>query len=289
MLACPFISSSYLFPCQALLANEIRVVQASLMGSIFSNLLLVQGCSFFFGGLKFKEQRFNSIAATANSSLLMLSSLGLILPTPYASYNDISNEEVLVVSRITAIFMLMMYLQLLLFQLVTHKDIFDDDSDDKPTLSFRCSMVCISLLTLLVAVFSEYLVDSIAGFADGCNLSRTFVGIIILPIIGNCVEHISAVSMAMRNKIDLAMGIAIGSCTQIGLFVVPMTVLIGWACGKDMTLNYPHYEIGVYFLAILISIASTGSGTTNWLAGSLLVTTYLMLAVGFFYEKVEDF
>jgi len=272
---------------QALLANEIRVVQASLIGSVFSNLLLVQGFCFFCGGLKFQQQKFNPVAASANLSLLLLSSMALILPTPYASYAEIENEDVLLVSRIAAVFLLCMYIQLLIFQLVTHKDLFDEESDEKPALSFFAAAVGLVSMTMLVTVFSEFLVASIDGFVSECGISKTFVGVIILPIVGNAVEHITAVSMAMKNKMDLAMGIAIGSSTQIAMFVVPVTVLIGWSYGKDMTLNFPMYEVILYILSILISIHSTTSGTTNWLGGSLLIFTYLMIAAGFYFEKLD--
>merc|ERR1712086_1234460 len=142
-------------------------------------------------------------------------------------------------------------------------------------------------MALLVTVFSEFLVDSIDGFVEKSNISRTFVGIVILPIVGNAVEHITAVSMAMKNKMDLAMGIAIGSSTQIAMFVVPFTVLAGWCFDKPMSLDFPMYEVALYLLSILISLHSTTSGTTNWLGGSLLIFTYLMISAGFFFEKVN--
>jgi len=209
------------------------------------------------------------------------------LPTPYASYAEIENEDVLLVSRIAAVFLLCMYIQLLIFQLYTHKDLFDEESDEKPALSFFAAAVGLVSMTMLVTVFSEFLVASIDGFVSECGISKTFVGVIILPIVGNAVEHITAVSMAMKNKMDLAMGIAIGSSTQIAMFVVPVTVLIGWSYGKDMTLNFPMYEVILYILSILISIHSTTSGTTNWLGGSLLIFTYLMIATGFYFEKLD--
>jgi len=282
---------------QALLANEIRVVQASLIGSVFSNLLLVQGFCFFCGGISRKQQYFNPVAAQANLSLLLLSSMALILPSPYASYADLGNDDdlILLISRIAAIFLLLMYIQLLIFQLVTHKDFFNESDKsgteltekEIPAFSFRAAIIGLVSMTLLVTVFSEFLVDSIDGFVEKSNISRTFVGIVILPIVGNAVEHITAVSMAMKNKMDLAMGIAIGSSTQIAMFVVPVTVLAGWCFDKPMSLDFPMYEVALYLLSILISLHSTTSGTTNWLGGSLLIFTYLMISAGFFFEKVN--
>lgn len=285
---------------QALLANEIRVVQASMLGSIFSNLLLVLGCCFFFGGLYYKEQTFNSTAATANMGLLALSSIALILPTPFAEYYLTHDEHVLIVSRIAAFFLLFMYIQLLVFQLRTHAHLFDEGSTvgqsstssaavEEPAMSFAMAMMGLLGTTLLVAVFSEYLVGSIDGFVESSGVSRTFVGLILLPIVGNAVEHVTAVTVAMKDKMDLAMGVAVGSCTQISLFVVPLTVLVGWSLDRDMTLNFPHFEIILYIMSVLVVSIVLGNPRCNWLEGSLLITTYVLIAVGFWFEKVKDF
>lgn len=279
---------------QALLANEIRVVQASMLGSIFSNLLLVLGCCFFFGGLYHKEQTYNSTAATANIGLLALSSIALVLPTPFAEYYDLHDDHVLIVSRIAAIFLIFMYVQLLIFQLHTHKDIFNsggdgDDGSEVATMSLLTACLGLCAVTLLVTIFSNFLVNSIEGFTEASGVSRTFVGLIILPIVGNAVEHISAVTVAMKNKMDLAMGIAVGSCTQISLFVVPLTVLFGWAAGKDMTLNFPHFEVVLYVLSVFTVSVVCSNPICNWLEGSLLMTTYCLIAVGFWYENVRNY
>ena len=276
----------------ALLAGEIRVVQGSLLGSIFSNLLLVLGCCFFFGGLKHKEQKFNATAASANMGLLALSSIALVLPTPFAAYYDLHESEVLMVSRLAAVFLLFMYAQLLVFQLHTHADIFENESGEdaqSARISMRVALFGLLVTTLLVAFFSDFLVESIDGFTEASGISRTFVGIILLPIVGNAVEHITAVTVAMKDKMDLAMGIALGSSTQISLLVVPLTVLVGWATGVDMTLNFPHFEIIMYILSILTVSIVLSNPTCNWLEGSLLITTYFLIAVGFWFEKIKNY
>ena len=274
---------------QALLANEIRVVQASMIGSIFSNLLLVLGCCFFFGGLKHKEQSFNATAATANMSLLALSSIALILPTPFASYYEVTDERVLIVSRTAAVFLISMYAQLLIFQLRTHSYLFQDGDDEQPEISMRVAIIGLLVTTGLITFFSDMLVESIDGFVSSSGISRTFVGLIILPIVGNAVEHITAISVAMKDKMDLAMAVALGSSVQISLFVVPFTVLMGWALDKNMTLNFPHFEIILYAFSVVIVSICLSNPKGNWLEGSLLITTYIMVAVGFYYEDVEDF
>ena len=192
---------------QALLADEYRIVQASVLGSVLSNLLLVLGCSIFFGGLKHKEQSFNSVVTTANMGLLGLCAAAFVLPTPFAKYYDTDEETALLISRIASVALMFIYCQLLLFQLVTHSDLLDDDDDDEePEMPFSVSMACLAVITLVITELSDYMVSSIDGFCSESGLSRTFVGIIILPIVGNAVEHFTAVSVAMGGKMDLAMG-----------------------------------------------------------------------------------
>mmetsp|Transcript_16869 Transcript_16869/g.23448 ORF Transcript_16869/g.23448 Transcript_16869/m.23448 type:complete len:559 (-) Transcript_16869:282-1958(-) len=274
---------------QALLKDEIRVVQASMLGSIFSNLLLVLGSCFFFGGLRHKEQTFNSTAATANMSLLALSSIALVLPTPFAEYYDIQDENVLHISRMAAVFLVIMYIQLLVFQLKTHVHIFEDDDDEEPMMSMTVAILGLCFVTFVLSVLSEYLVGSIDGYVESSGVSRTFVGLIILPLVGNAVEHMTAVNVAMKNKMDLAMGVAVGSCTQISLFVVPFTVIFGWIFDKRMTLNFPHFEIMLYVLSVFTVSICLSNPSGNWLEGSLLITTYLMIALGFWYEDLEEY
>lgn len=297
---------------QALMSDEIRVVQSSMIGSIFSNLLLVLGMCFFFGGIYYKEQSFSSLNAMSGMGLLALSSIAMILPTPFAAYWDVEDESVLIISRVSAILLLISYLQLLYFQLYTHKDSFeveafgnteagegdgdgdhdgdgDGDHDEEATIPMWMALLGLTLTTGSVTIFSSFLVESIDGFCVESGISRTFVGLIILPIVGNAVEHITAVSVAMKNKMDLALGVAIGSCTQIALFVVPVTVLWGWYVNKPMTLNFPTYEITLYILSIFTVSVCLGTGKSNWLLGSVLMITYLMVAIGFWFEEVKDF
>lgn len=274
---------------QALLSNQIRVVQASMLGSIFSNLLLVLGSCFFFGGIKYPQQKFNSTAATANMSLLGLASIAFILPTPFAAYNDIEDEQVLVVSRFAAVFLFFMYICLLIFQLKTHANLFEDDEDEETSLSFSVALIGLTAVTVMITFLSDWLVESIDGFVEESGISKTFVGIILLPIVGNAVEHITAVTMATKNKMDLSMAIAIGSCVQIALFVTPLTVLVGWASGKDMTLNFPPYELMLFVMSVVVVAIAMGSSSSNWLLGALLVIQYVMIGVGFWYEQVDDY
>lgn len=275
---------------QALLAGEIRVVQASMIGSIFSNLLLVLGCCFFFGGLIHKEQQYQSMVATANMGLLALSSIALVLPTPFAQYYEVDQEEVLFISRIVAVFLILMYLQLLIFQLKTHTELFDDGDDgEEIQMPFYVAIGGLVGITLIITQFSDYLVQSIDGFCSESGISRSFVGLIILPIVGNAVEHATAVSVAMKDKMDLAMGVAVGSSTQISLFVTPLTVIVGWYVDRPMTLNFPQFEVILFILSVIVVSICVSNSKSNWLEGSMLITTYVMIAVGFWFEKVVDY
>ncbi|CAM9869551.1 unnamed protein product [Ectocarpus sp. 12 AP-2014] len=267
---------------QALYANQIRVVQASLLGSVFSNMLLVLGCCFFFGGLKHKEQRFNSTSAIANMSLLLLSSLALVLPTPLSHAAEMG--DLLTVSRFSGVFLLIMYVQLLVFQFKTHAYLFANNDEDGTNLKLVTSLMGLAVVTGLVAWLSEFLVDAIDGFTEEAHLSKSFVGLILLPIIGNAVEHITAITVAVKNKMELAMGVAVGSATQVSMFVVPVAVLSGWAMDREMTLMFPNEEIILYVLSIVIVSTAVSNGTSNWLQGSLLVTTYVLVAVACWYE-----
>jgi Ca2+:H+ antiporter len=191
---------------QALLAEDYRVVQASLIGSVFSNLMLVLGMCFFVGGLKYDEQKFIALGAVASIALLALSGLTLYLPQQFVA----SEEDVVTISRIGAFMLVIMYAQLLYFQLKTHAHLFnageDGEHNEVALIPFSWALIGLVVITAIVTILSEFLVGSIDGFCEEFRLGRSFVGVIILPIVGNAVEHISAVSVAYKNKMDLALG-----------------------------------------------------------------------------------
>ncbi|CAM9357578.1 unnamed protein product [Chrysoparadoxa australica] len=285
------------FSAIALRADQMRVVQASLMGSVLSNILLVLGSSFFFGGLFSgkKEQKYNATSAVGNTSMLLMSSLALFAVSPIAEYYKVDNDDELFVSRVLAVFMLLMYVQLMIFQFGTHSYMFvDDDSDDddaeeedKMTVMF--AMCGLAAVTLGVALFSENLVGAIDGFTEQQDLSKTFVGLILIPIIGNVVEHIVAVTVAVKDKMELSLGISVGSACQVSMFVIPFSVIMGWFMDHPLTLNFPRFEIKIYLVCILIVSHLVTAGSSNWLAGSLLITCYFIVALAFWFERVLDY
>eukprot|EP00579_Thalassiosira_antarctica_P004753 CAMPEP_0201881470 /NCGR_PEP_ID=MMETSP0902-20130614/11771_1 /ASSEMBLY_ACC=CAM_ASM_000551 /TAXON_ID=420261 /ORGANISM="Thalassiosira antarctica, Strain CCMP982" /LENGTH=528 /DNA_ID=CAMNT_0048409689 /DNA_START=29 /DNA_END=1615 /DNA_ORIENTATION=+ len=274
---------------QALLANDFRVVQASLIGSIFSNLLLVLGMCFFCGGIKHSEQEFIAQGAVASIALLAFNGLILMMPEFFGGEGeDGGRDEELTISRIGALLLVLMYAQLLFFQLKTHVHLFEGDDDMVALIPFHWALIGLVVITGMVTILSEWLVGSIDGFCEEFNLGRSFVGVIILPVVGNAVEHISAVSVAMKNKMDLALGIALGSSVQIGLFVLPMVVLVGWLTGRDISLKFPNVEVYLYLLSVIIVSLCLTNQRSNWLEGSLLVFTYVIIAVGIYFEKADD-
>ena len=237
-----------------------------MLGSILSNILLVLGCCFFAGGMKYHQQTFNSTVASTMSSLMAVSSASLIIPaTLYAAMkaSDTSEDKdknILVLSHGTSIILLILYVFYLYFQLKSHQDLFDEEQadeneDDKeePTLTPWAAGAALVVITVGVAVCAEFLVDSIDSIVETANISRTFIGLILLPIVGNAAEHVTAVVVSMKNKMDLAIGVAIGSSMQIALLVTPFLVILGWIIDQPMTLHFEAFETVVFFLSVLIT------------------------------------
>ncbi|EQC30970.1 calcium/proton exchanger [Saprolegnia diclina VS20] len=270
----------------ALKQGEIELVQSSLIGSMLSNLLLVLGCCFVsghFGGAK--ESSFNGAGASINMSLLFVSSFAMLVPSYYQSTmthdTQLEHEQaVLGLSHISAIFLVLMYAQLLFFQLYTHKaEVDEKEEEHKPALSMASSMIILCLATVAVAFFSEWLVSSVDEVTETSGIPKAFIGIILLPIVGNAVEHITALKVAYKNNMELAMGVAIGSATQISLFVVPVCVIAGWIMGQPMTLAFNTFEALTYIFSTLIVYVIVADGKSNWLEGSMLLTLYCLVGL----------
>ncbi|ANZ77280.1 BA75_04402T0 [Komagataella pastoris] len=281
----------------AIRQNQIRVVQASMLGSILSNLLLVLGCCFVAGGYNREQQRFNQTVAQTMSSLLALSMIGLLLPAafhaslPRTAYNE---DQILKLSRGSALILLLMYVFFLVFQLKTHKRLFqeaegrEDDalsemSFHEEPLAVKWALTTLLLATLLVSISADKLVGSIDDIVASTGISKTFIGLIVIPIVGNAAEHVTAVVVAYKDKMDLAVGVAVGSSLQISLFVTPFMVLVGWVSGTQMSLLFSTFETAVMFVAVLITNYLILDGESNWLEGAMLLSTYLIIALAFVY------
>ncbi|RKP19570.1 calcium/proton exchanger, partial [Rozella allomycis CSF55] len=264
--------------------------QASLLGSILSNLLLVLGFCFVAGGLKHKEQRFNMTAAQTSSSLMTMSVMSLLVPAAMMASSPAieipeNNNSLLALSHGTAIILLCLYILYLIFQLRTHVHLYADDEGDEeeePILSVPYAISLLVIVTILVSVCAEFLVGSIEVVSSSWGLSETFIGLILLPIVGNAAEHVTAVTVAMKNKMNLAIGVAIGSSMQIALFVTPFLVIVGWFMGQNLTLFFHTFETSVMFISVLIVNYLIQDGTSNWLEGAMLLASYGIIGLAIF-------
>jgi len=298
----------------ALKNGEIRIVQSSMLGSILSNILLVLGCCFLAGGIRNTrdglssgiEQEFNSTVASTMSSLMAVASASLIIPaTLFAVLSKSANKDteanILILSHGTAIILLILYVMYLFFQLRTHASLFDaegqteGEEEEVAVMGPWAAAGVLIVVTVAVAVCAEYLVDSIDALVERVPISKTFVGLILLPIVGNAAEHVTAIVVAVKNKMDLAMGVAIGSSMQIALLVTPFLVILGWIIDEPMTLHFEIFETVVFFLSVLVVTYVIADGRSNYLEGAMLLGLYFIIALAFAVypddatSKVPDF
>jgi len=194
--------------------------------------------------------------------------------------------DLLVLSRVGAIILGLVYILYLIFQMRTHANLFaqEESEEDETTISLAACILLLSAITICVVFCSEFLVDSIGGAIDSLGLNQVFIGIILLPIIGNAAEHVSAVTVALNNKLDLALGIAIGSSIQISLFVIPVVVIVGWIIDQPLTLDFHTFETVVLLVSVLVVNVIISDGKSNWLAGAMLLSAYLIIAIAFFFH-----
>ncbi|KAL4874104.1 hypothetical protein BDV12DRAFT_159065 [Aspergillus spectabilis] len=317
----------------ALVDDEVLIVQTSLIGSMLSNLLLVLGMCFFFGGVNRLEQHFNPVVAQTAASLLSLAVGSLIIPTAFHAWSDGDKTKVVPLSRGTSVILLVVYGCYLFFQLKSHTEIYNapsqksekrrqrvaegdasrgiaqighmsaamagsnqvamqnpDDEPEEPQLHIWVAILTLTISTVFVALCAEFMVDSIDALTERGGISKTFVGLILLPIVGNAAEHATAVTVAIKDKMDLSIGVAVGSSMQIALLVLPLIVVIGWIMGKDdMTLYFDAFQVILLFVSVLLVNYLIADGKSHWLEGVQLMIMYLIIAVAaWFYPSNED-
>ena len=279
----------------ALRAGLPGVVKASLTGSIIGNILLVFGLAVLLGGLRYPTLRFNRTAASLGATLLTLAAIGLVVPAIFhfvARGVDPAalqgNEQEL--SLEIAIVLFITYILSLLFTLRTHSHLYagrgaEETSHALGTLhwSRRKSITVLVAATAGVALMSELLVESIEHAAETLGMTEVFVGVILVAIIGNAAEHSTAVLMALKNKMDLAVNIAVGSSLQIALFVAPVLVFAGYALGRPMDLLFTPFEVLAVALSVLILHQIASDGESNWMEGVLLLAVYVILGMAFYF------
>ncbi|PQE04568.1 putative Ca2+-transport (H+ Ca2+ exchange) protein [Rutstroemia sp. NJR-2017a BVV2] len=330
----------------ALAKKEVVVVQTSLIGSILSNLLLVMGMCFFFGGLRRTEQFFNQTVAQTAASLLALAVASVIIPTAFNAWSDTSNAPIAAISRGTSVILLVVYAGYLYFQLHTHSTMFSEESQkvpmrprknalpegslarglakaggigagpgranmperpphdelinaeasldeeeepEEPQLHILVAWATLAGATAIIGLCAEFMVDSISAVTASGNISVEFVGLILLPIVGNAAEHATAVTVACKDKMDLAIGVAVGSSMQVSLLLIPLMVIIGWIMGEDrMNLSFDGFQVAVLFVAVLLVNYLIGDGKSHWLEGMLLQCLYIIIAVCAWYYPAKD-
>lgn len=311
---------------EALNHGLYRLVQLSLLGSVLSNLLLVLGSAFLFGGMRFKSQKFDKITSLMNSTMLMLGVIFVVLPTVMQYTNQVSAHGVLSLSRISSMASLVVYSGYMYFQLVSHPDasldevstivdaqknisketvinsadVDDDnlmfpeadmdegDDEEDDILGVTFALFWLSVITVIISLLSDIVVNTIEKAAEGLNIPAIFIATIVVPIIGNAAEHASAIVFAFKNKLNITLGVAVGSSTQIGLMVLPLLVVIGYFEGRPLTLCLGAMEGTSLMLSILIVMIALKDGVSNWLLGLVLIVAYLVIATAFWFHDDES-
>lgn len=279
----------------ALRRGLLDLVQTSLLGSILSNLLLVLGASFLAGGLYRSVTRYNKRGAQLAMSMLMFAAMSFVLPCTFThAFANVDEQSLLMVSRLIACQVFCVYLFYLLFQLKTHKHWFvdqnadaSDSSDDEGDMTANAaatgqqqqdgveeadlsglgSLLLLAGVTILVCVQSDLLVDSIEGVTKRWHIPQAFIGLIMLPIVGNAAEHATAVGVAIKDKMSLSIGIAIGSSAQIALCLLPGVTLVAWVMDQPLTLNFGSFESVCMILAVLMVTSLLKDGESSWIQG----------------------
>nr|WP_285846832.1 calcium/proton exchanger [Priestia koreensis] len=270
----------------ALQAGLTEVVLASLTGSVLGNLLLVGGLSFFIGGLKYKRQQFNIYDARHNSALLIFAVIvAFVIPEIFAQ--RMPEDKTLTLSIGVSIVLIILYLAALLFRLVTHRGVYQHKNDvseehEEPEWGKLRAIMVLLLSTVAVAYVSENLVHTFETVADKFGWSELFIGVIIVAIVGNAAEHASAILMAYKDKMGVAVEIAVGSTLQVAMFVAPVLVLVSLLFSTSMPLVFTIPELVSMITAVFLTISISNDGDTNWFEGATLLGAYIIMGLGFY-------
>jgi Ca2+:H+ antiporter len=270
-----------------ILDDEIDIVKASLTGSILGNLLLVLGLSFLVGGLKHEEQSYNSRSASIHATSLVLAVMALLMPALFAlSQSGETPLQREVVSGTVAAVLIALYVAALAFTLVTHEHMFRTPApEEHPSWSRGKAVGLLLASTAVVAIEAEFLVSSLEPALEDLGLSKLFVGLIVIPIIGNAAEHSSAIMFALRDKVDVTLEIAIGSSTQIALFVAPALVFISLLVGHPMDFVFSTFEVAAVAISTVLVFMISIDGRSNWLEGAQLTGAYVIMAISFYFVE----
>lgn len=269
----------------AMKAGLFDVVKASIAGSVIGNILLVLGLSMLAGGLKYKTQYFNQKVIDVTSSMLLFAVIGLTIPAifTYTVPENLLTTRYEGLSVVVAVIMFAIYILSMVFSFHTHKDLHatEAEAEETPKWSLKKAIIVLVLATILIGVESEIFVGTVESMTKAMGLSEFFVGIILVPIIGNAAEHSTAVMMALKNKMNVAVEIALGSSLQIILFVTPVLIFLSLFL-NPMSIIFNTFELVALVFAVLIANRLASDGESNWLEGVQLVAVYIIIAAAFF-------
>lgn len=296
----------------ALIQGQLRIVQTSLIGSILSNILLVLGMSFVAGGLFKAENTFQQTAAQASGSIMTLGCITVAIPAAYQSSirmstyfsegleglqlfdkRDETLDGLLIISRGASLILLFIYFLYLIFQLKTHAFLYEadeneeDEEEEIPMMTPVASIVGLMAVTVVTSFNADYLVSAIDETAKEYGIPKAFIGTILLPIVGNAAEHVTSVWMAAKNKMEIAIGVAVGSSIQIAVGVIPALVLVGWAIGQPLTLYFQSFETVVLVASVILVNTLIMDGRSNYIEGAMLCSLYLVAALSFWVSPEQ--
>jgi Ca2+:H+ antiporter len=269
----------------AIQAGLLEVVKASITGSIIGNILFVLGLAMVMGGLGRESQSFNRTAASAAAAQLTLATIALIVPATFAAaFGGGVGPREFVESEFVAALLIVSYGLSLLFSLRTHAHLYSAEAaaEHGALWSVRQAVGVLAAATLGVALMAELLVHSVEGVTHELGWSELFIGVIVIPVIGNAAEHLTAVTVALKNKMDLSLGIALGSSTQVALLIAPLLVFASLPLGQPMNLLFGPVELVAIASAVLIANIIALDGESNWFEGAQLLIAYAVLGVAFF-------
>jgi Ca2+:H+ antiporter len=287
----------------ALSAGKVELVKASITGSILGNLLLILGFSLLLGGLKHGVQRFDRGLTGMSGTMMLLAVIGLMIPTLMELVQEIQIGQVDVfntsvrdpaldsLSLGVAGILILLYILSLVFTFQTpereqHSGVDDHSAEEeqhKAKWSISLSIGVLAVSTIAIVFLSEFLVGAVEPVVESLGVSELFLGIILIPLVGNVAEHIVGVQVALKNKMDLSLTISLGSSMQIALFVAPLLVFVSLLFGPEMTLFFSLMEVAALGLAVLIATNISVDGESNWLEGAQLLAVYVIVALGFFF------
>jgi len=262
----------------------IELVKASITGSIIGNLLFVLGISMLVGGLKYKEQKFSTMLAGMNSTMLLIAFLSLMIPSLFHLFPEHTITKEINLSLIISVLLLLVYAGSLLFSLKTHKHLFITEHNEKPQWTKKRAAIVLAISTIVLALMSEALVSQVEVVAHNLNFGEVFVGAVIIALVGNAAEHLAAIFFALKNEINVAINITVGSSLQIAMFVAPVTVLAGVLFfNQPMDLVFAPFELIAVFASVLIVNEISNDGKFNWFEGLQLITMYIIIATLFYF------